>query len=100
MESKYFLDFAFANAEGSNMIVCPCTCSTFVTSLIVTIYNIKLYSLFYKYTHVLLWFKEREHDREPGPIEWFIETHGRKDKTYYEPITAKSMVIFYFHLHS
>jgi len=32
------------------------TFSTVVTSLIVTFYNIKLYSLFYKYTHVLLWF--------------------------------------------
>ena len=39
------------------------------------------------------WFQEREHNREPGPIEWFIETHETKEKTFHEPVTTKFVVI-------
>ena len=38
-------------------------------------------------------FQETEHNREPGPIEWFIETHETKDKTFDDPVTTKFMVI-------
>jgi len=39
------------------------------------------------------WFQEREHNNEPKPIGWFIETHKTKDKTSHEPITTKFVVI-------
>jgi len=38
-------------------------------------------------------------EKARAKIEWFINTHGRKDKTFHEPIIAKFVVIFYFHVH-
>jgi len=39
------------------------------------------------------WLQEREHNREPRPIEWFIKTHEIKGKTFHEPVTTKFVVI-------
>ncbi|KAJ8423241.1 hypothetical protein Cgig2_030094 [Carnegiea gigantea] len=32
---------------------------------------------------------EKEHQREPGPLEWFMETHQDKEGPYHEPTTKK-----------
>ena len=41
-------------------------------------------------------FQERGRQREVGSIEWFIETHLKKDKAFREPVTTKFVVIFNF----
>ncbi|KAJ8439074.1 hypothetical protein Cgig2_018468 [Carnegiea gigantea] len=33
--------------------------------------------------------EEKEHQREPGPLEWFMETHQDKEGSYHEPVTKK-----------
>ncbi|KAJ8441284.1 hypothetical protein Cgig2_013699 [Carnegiea gigantea] len=33
--------------------------------------------------------EEKEHQREPGPLEWFMETHQDKEGSYHEPATKK-----------
>ena len=48
------------------------------------------------YLGMIIDLQETEHQREPGPIEWFVKTRERKDHSYCEPESQKFVVFILF----